>query len=105
MPNKSYQKGYRLEKEVQEYFEGQGFIVLRNGGSKFPDLIAIRKDRIPHIIECKWNGYLRPSEKKEFRRLAFHARCLVAYKELGGVISFKEVYLSQNGIVLSRVEL
>ena len=69
MPNKSYAKGYRLEKEIMKRLESVGYYVIRSGKSKFPDLIACSKTSItlPKIfyIESKWNKYLSKEEKNK----------------------------------------
>ena len=70
MASKSYRKGYRFEKEVQKWFEERGYLVFRQGKSKFPDLIAIpRKDCCPsaaRLIECKYN---KKPTKEEIEKL------------------------------------
>ena len=70
MASKSYRKGYRFEKEVQKWYEERGFLVFRQGKSKFPDLIAIpRKDCSPSVarlIECKYN---KKPTKEEIEKL------------------------------------
>ena len=53
MPSSSYQKGARLERCVKKSFEEKGYLVIRQGGSKFPDLIAIGHGRVL-LIECKY---------------------------------------------------
>jgi len=89
MASKSYRKGYRFEKEVQAWFEREGFLVIRQGKSKFPDLIAIppRNARFApvRLIECKYNK--KPS-KRELLKLKeleekYHAWAFVAMKRKG----------------------
>jgi len=70
MASKSYRKGYKFEREVQRWFEEQGFLVIRQGRSKFPDLIAIPKKtslyEIPRLVECKYN---KKPTKEEIEKL------------------------------------
>jgi len=71
MVSKSYKKGYRFEREVAKWFEKKGFLVIRQGKSKFPDLIAIPSRDMSfapvRLIECKYNK--KPS-KKELLKLS-----------------------------------
>ena len=67
MTSKLYRKGYRFEKEVQKWLEKEGWFVVRQGKSKFPDLIAIRKLMSGNgfrvvFIECKYNK--KPSREE-----------------------------------------
>ena len=39
--NKNYRRGYTFEKRVQKFLESIGYLVIRQGKSSFPDLIAI----------------------------------------------------------------
>lgn len=72
MPNKNYLIGYRFERRVIKTLEEEGYLVFRQGKSKFPDLIAI-KDNDGHIdvkiLECKVRKYLSKEEKEEARRI------------------------------------
>ena len=65
MPNKNYQKGYRLEVRLKKYFQKKHpeAIVVRIGGSKFPDLWVIFPDKASIAVESKWNKYLDRTEK------------------------------------------
>jgi len=72
MPNPSYKKGYRFELRVKKYLEDKGYIVIRQGKSAFPDLIAINiKHNLPFImfVECKVNGYLPKNDREKFKKL------------------------------------
>jgi len=89
MPSKSYRRGYRFEKEVQKWFEEHGFFVVRQGKSKFPDLIAIPNSKSFHVfpvfVECKYNK--KPS-KKEIENLLeiekeYMVTCFFAIKKKG----------------------
>jgi len=89
MPSKSYRKGYRFEKEVQKWFEERGFFVVRQGKSRFPDLIAIpsvsTREEQPIFVECKYN---RKPSKKEISTLSIfekshRVKCFFAIKKKG----------------------
>jgi len=87
MPNKSYRKGYVFEKQVQKWFEDLGFLVIRQGGSKFPDLIAIptKGDNIQEVrlVECKYNKKPSKAEVAAMMQLEqrYNVRCLFAIKK------------------------
>ena len=65
MVNKSYLKGYRFEKRVQKFLEGEGWWVKRSGKSSFPDLICVSGGKV-WVVECKWT---KP-DRKAFQELA-----------------------------------
>ncbi len=48
----NYQKGRYFEYRIKDYLEKKGWFVVRSGGSKFPDLVAI-KNREVCFFECK----------------------------------------------------
>lgn len=90
MPNKSYRKGYRFEKQVQKEFEKWGYLVIRQGKSKFPDLIAIppRENEIVRkvtFVECKYNKKPTKEEVKKLIELErkYDVFCLFVIKEKG----------------------
>jgi len=72
MPNKSYRKGYRLEKRVQKHLESNGWIIIRSAKSRFPDLVAIKHGKVM-FVESKYNKYLSKDEKEKASRLIEHA--------------------------------
>ncbi|HDM77479.1 MAG TPA: hypothetical protein ENG51_13580 [Deltaproteobacteria bacterium] len=89
MVNRSYRKGYRFEKTVQKWFEEQGFFVIRQGKSRFPDLIAIPPAGAvavyPRFIECKYNKMPRKDEIERMRELSerYKVVCGFAIKKKG----------------------
>ena len=89
MPNKSYRKGYRFEREVQRTLEAQGYFVIRQGKSKFPDLIAIPPVvscwTLPRFIECKYNKKPTTQEIRKLIELEKKYTCktLIALKRKG----------------------
>ena len=91
MPNKSYQKGYRLERDIIKRLESCGYHCIRSGKSKFPDGIACSKTSItlPKIFywESKWNKYLSKEEKKNSKSIMLQTGLpfLVFYKDKGKI--------------------
>ncbi|TVL96974.1 MAG: hypothetical protein CV087_22975 [Candidatus Brocadia sp. WS118] len=68
--NKAYQKGYRFELRVRNYYQKLGYYVRRSYASKgIEDLIAIKaRDCITSevlLIQCKHNRKYIPLSKKE----------------------------------------
>jgi Holliday junction resolvase len=59
-------KGSVLENEFKRYFEKWNYMVLRSAGSFGIDLIALKKDCKPVLINVKWKRvYCGPDERKE----------------------------------------
>jgi Holliday junction resolvase len=82
MPNRSYQIGYRFECRVREYFRKQGYVIIRQHFSAFPDLIAMSPNFPAFFVECKVRKYLNREEKekaREFVRQGYHF--VVAYRK------------------------
>ena len=48
-----YRKGYIFELEVKERWEKEQWAVFRCAGSKPVDLIALKSQMLPRLIECK----------------------------------------------------
>ncbi len=74
MPNRSYVKGRNFEYRVRDYLRKDGYVVIRQAKSSFPDLYAIRlNDDRQHdirIVECRVDGYLSPRERHELLEIA-----------------------------------
>lgn len=74
-----YQRGYHFERRVKKHYEDQGFYVIRQGKSAFPDLIVMEKEstfghRKVIMVECKIGKYLSADEwkgAKELNKLGF----------------------------------
>jgi Holliday junction resolvase len=59
-------KGSVLENEFKAYFEKWGYIVTRAAGSFGVDLVAIKKDFKPVLINVKWlRKYCGPAERQK----------------------------------------
>ena len=63
-----YRKGYNFERRVLKHFEKQGWYVIRQGKSRFPDLWLLKPNEVIPI-ECKVNKYLSKKEKEQVRNL------------------------------------
>ena len=54
MPNKNYQAGRRFEYESMRRWEAKGYETMRTAGSHGAfDVVAVRWDRKPELIQCK----------------------------------------------------
>lgn len=51
--------------------EKEGYLVLRQGASRFPDMIAVKHNDVM-FVEVKWNKYLSKEEKAEAKRIFEH---------------------------------
>ena len=51
----AYSSGRRFEWEVKKYFEDNGFFVVRNPVSRFPDLVCVKRG-IVLAVECKYGS-------------------------------------------------
>nr|MDO8098513.1 hypothetical protein [Candidatus Njordarchaeota archaeon] len=58
-----YKRGYAFERRVRSHLEEDGWYVVRQGKSAFPDLICLKKGAIL-FIECKVDGYLNPRDRE-----------------------------------------
>ncbi len=69
----SYKKGYKFEREVVEFLKAKGFYVIRSAGSKKPDIIAGKKNKII-VAECKYTSktllYIKEEEVKNLKNVA-----------------------------------
>ena len=87
---------------MKKDLEKNGWYVVRQGKSAFPDLICIKKpdeswESIPRefaevkFVECKMNKYLSKEEKEKIEELKKMALCFVAWKPGRGKIEYYEV--------------
>ncbi len=60
-------KGIRFEWQVKNEYEDDGWVVIRQSASRFPDLVALKPDRIL-FIECCCNKYEVKKKKLALRR-------------------------------------
>jgi len=101
MPNKNYQRGYRFERRVMSYLQNKGYYCMRPWASKgLYDVLAIPPTdknnpdfhNYPLMIQCKSNGYVKPSERGELKRVRFlyQGFSLIAYND-NHKIAFKTI--------------
>ena len=92
-------KGDAFERQVKKALQEEGYHVIRQAGSKFPDLIAVRKinenptdafntdgnvvELSNHVlfIECKMRGYVTRDERKALENLEVYGTPLIASRE------------------------
>lgn len=81
-----YLKGYNFERQLKKKLEGDGWTVIRSGGSKKPDLVAAKGGKII-IIECKATAsnlvYLDKEEVNRLQKVAeaFGGECVYYVKK------------------------
>jgi Holliday junction resolvase len=83
VPNKNYQRGYRFEMRVKKAQEKNGWSVIRQGKSRFPDLVCFKPatNGLYEVkyIECKTNKYLSIEEKLKAHEIATKFPFFVAW--------------------------
>jgi Holliday junction resolvase len=80
MPN-SRRIGYGFECRVRKHFQKLGYMVIRQGRSRFPDLVMIKPGET-FFCECKVNKYLSMEEKAEAKKIIeFGIPFRVAYRK------------------------
>ena len=83
MSQTAYERGYRFEDRVRKHLEGQGWYVIRSGGSKkAADLIAGRGGEIM-LIQCKTDGIISTNERQQLKAVAaeFGGTPMLAYRQ------------------------
>lgn len=81
-----YKKGYSFEREFKQKLESEGWVVVRSGGSKKPDLVAARHGEIM-VVECKSTKigkvYLSELEVENLKKVAsyFGAKGIYVIKQ------------------------
>jgi Holliday junction resolvase len=65
---RTYAKGRRLEYKIRDKYRQQGYFVIRQAKSTFPDLICIGYNEIV-FIECKFNGYISLQEQMKIEEI------------------------------------
>jgi Holliday junction resolvase len=77
-----YQRGIRFEYKTRNCLRKEGWYVIRQPRSMFPDLIAFRNGTII-VVECKLRGYISIKERRQMCRLArieIHAKPILAFE-------------------------
>lgn len=83
-----YAKGAHFERQVKDFLEQDGWVVIRSAGShSVSDLVAIEPGPIVRLIQCKVNGKLKPEERVTLLRLESFLNIvpMLAYKEKGKI--------------------
>ena len=97
MSKTSYRKGVRLEYELKELLEADGFFVVRSAGSHGPaDLVALKDGEIL-LVQVQNNGHL-PKWKEDALKLAAKRAGgwgYFAYK-VKGVWHLRQVYPEEH---------
>src|SRR4029453_12163882 len=81
------QRGDYFERQVRDTLAGHGYRVTRAAGSRGPyDLVALRADKSPALIQCKLSGRIDPAERVALCDAAEMAggRALVGMRARGG---------------------
>jgi Holliday junction resolvase len=74
VPSTNRQRGDYLERQTRAALESFGWIVYRSAGSMgLGDLVAMRSDMRPLIVQCKINGRIDPGERAELVEQAAQA--------------------------------
>ncbi|MEM2896873.1 MAG: hypothetical protein QXG01_04800 [Candidatus Bathyarchaeia archaeon] len=77
--SRAYAKGRRFEYRVKAFLEKEGYLVLRQAKSSFPDLFAVKLKRDGshdiRLVECRIDGFVDRDEKE---RLSFLAKRIKA---------------------------
>ena len=82
MASKGYIKGNTFENLVKNRLAVNGYFVVRQGRSAFPDLLAVNADKRILLIECKTNKHISNDERIRFKALEKYGELLIAYKHI-----------------------
>ena len=69
-----YRRGYNFERRVKAHIEKMGIYVIRQGRSRFPDLICIGNGEA-FFVECKVDGYLSKQERSRAQEIVKKTGC------------------------------
>jgi Holliday junction resolvase len=62
--NANYRAGRAIEYEVVKHFQNKGYTAFRTAGSHGPyDVVAIRADRKPELVQCKRTSDVATAER------------------------------------------
>ena len=78
-----YRKGAAFERTTARHYESNGWLVTRSPGSKSPyDLVCLKKDQTPHLVQAKTNGKISKTERALLFEVAFRVPAIpvLAYK-------------------------
>lgn len=70
-PTKAYRVGRATENKARGVLHAAGFVTLRSWMSRSPaDLVALRADTVPWLVQVKKGGYMPPAERVALLRMA-----------------------------------
>lgn len=76
-PTKAYRVGRATENKARAVLHGAGFVTLRSWMSRSPaDLVALRADTTPWLVQVKKHGYMPPAERVALMAMATTAGAL-----------------------------
>jgi len=98
-----YRRGYSFERRVRAHLEKDGWFVVRQGKSAFPDLICLKKGKAM-LVECKVDGYLRPEERRRLLEVSIKtgAESVIASRE-GKKIALRN--LMKEGVAAHNAQI
>lgn len=96
------QRGDYFERQVRDTLEEHGWLVTRAAGSHGPyDLVALRHDKTPALVECKISGRIDPAERTALLDAAelAGARAVVAMRPRGGRVTVAAIVRGSKHLV------
>jgi Holliday junction resolvase len=85
----NYERGRAFEYRVKQFLEKQGYFVVRNAGSHFPDLIAIKHGKVLAVEVKRYKppqSVLQEVEEKAQELLRYGVTPCLAYLDGEGKI-------------------
>jgi len=81
---KRYAKGYKFEQVICKAYEAGGWQVFRCAGSKPVDLVCLKRDHQPLLVECRVRDKLYGEEREYREWLAWRAgaRLVIARRSI-----------------------
>ena len=92
-----YSVGANFERRAKAKLEKENWYVLRSAGShSIVDLVCFRGGEV-RLVQCKIDGYLSPSERKQILELADeNGFCAYLVKRDGKEIIFAEILQAER---------
>lgn len=86
--------GDYFERQTRSDLEKRGYVVVRSGGSRGAfDLVAMRHDRKPLLVQCKVSGRFSAADKARLLLAAQRAGAtpILAQREKRGTVTYTRV--------------
>lgn len=94
--------GDRFERNTADKLRAAGYLVVRSAGSHGPaDLVAMRADRLPALIQCKITDNTTTRQRTAFYRTAEDAGCTAILACRPGRIGVAFVRITPGGYRVS----